>query len=76
MGDSKVIIVWMKGIAIVRNFQLRPLFYEIINIKNSINEVTFLHVYRERKILVDSLSKLGVQMTPSTWHIWAQQEGV
>jgi len=53
MGDSKFIIDWIKGITTMRNFQLRLIFNDIINTKNSINEVTFLHAYIERKTNVD-----------------------
>jgi hypothetical protein len=45
----------------LRKFSLRPIYEEILNIKYVINEVTFVHVYKERNRTADLLSKEGLQ---------------
>jgi hypothetical protein len=59
MGDPKI-IVDSRGASTMRNFHLRTIFYDVNNLKNNINEVSFVNVYRENNVLVDSFSKLGV----------------
>lgn len=58
----------------MRNFHLRVIVDEINNLKNSINEVSFFHVFRERTYTTNASSKLGVQMAPDTGHIWAHHQ--
>lgn len=67
IGDSLLVIEWMKGERKLENFNLRPIFKEILNIKNEIADF-FMLVYRERKRTADLLSKEGLQMATRYWH--------
>lgn len=60
----------------MENLLPRPIYEEILNLKAVINEVSFMHVYREMNCLADSLSKEGLLMDLGTWHVWHLQEGV
>jgi hypothetical protein len=73
MGDSMVVINWSKGLSSMQNFILKSIYEEMLIIKSNINEVLFYHVYKERNMLANRLSRISLQMAPSTWHIWKQQ---
>jgi hypothetical protein len=47
------------------NVFLRPIIEEIMNIKNTFVDVSFMHVYRERNMTIDYLSKEGLLMAPA-----------
>ena len=53
MGDSMVVINWLKEAYAMENLTLKPISEEILNLKDEINEVSFLHVYREKNCLAD-----------------------
>lgn len=46
----------------MHDFHLRPIYQEVLNLKSYIDKVSFYHVYRERNMLADSMSKAGLQM--------------
>ena len=62
MGDSNIIIDWIKYINSLSIIQLRPRMEKITGIINILLGIRFEHVYRERNQLVDDLSKDDVHV--------------
>jgi hypothetical protein len=69
MEDSQGVINWLIGVYSLENFMLQPIYEENTNLKVAINEISFIHVYREQNMMADSLSKDGLHLTPRSWHI-------
>lgn len=61
-GDSKIIINWENGFQRCHIIRLMPLLEEVMLLKQHFDYISFTHVYRERNIIVDKLSKEGVQL--------------
>ena len=59
MGDYHIVMDWLKYRHPPRNIYLKPLYDEVILILNSLNHVSFQHIYKERNMVVDNLSKEG-----------------
>jgi len=64
LKDSLLVIKWLKGKVVLRNFILQPLFYDIKNLQAS-----FYHVYRENNLEATRLSKDDLKMQEGTWEI-------
>ena len=60
-GDSMLVIDWEKEIKQCHVMVLLPILEEVIRLKQSFNQITFSHVYRERNVMVDQLSKEATQ---------------
>ena len=56
-GDSKLITNLTKGAQICTNIRLVSLLEEVLMIKNNFDEFSCHHVYKERNIDADQLSK-------------------
>lgn len=59
--DSLNSIKWANGMHLCRNFLLTPLLAEIIRLKICFSELKICHIYRERNIEADNLSKKGTE---------------
>lgn len=60
--DSKIIINWENGFQhcdIIRPF---PLLEEVLTLKQHFDFISLTHVYRERNLVDDKLSKEGAQL--------------
>jgi len=49
IGDSLLVIEWMKGETPLENFILRPILEKILNIKDALAVVSFMHVHRKKQ---------------------------
>jgi hypothetical protein len=45
---------------------LHPLFWDIINLKTTFTHLSFTHVYRDKTIEADNLSKEGFELHEET----------
>lgn len=54
---------------------LSPLLEEIKALKRSFNAFSLCHIYRERNVSADMLSKEGLQQVPSSWKIAEETRG-
>lgn len=72
-NDPLIVIRWMKKEQNCLNYLFHPLLEEVRGAcVGFINFLSFL--YRERNIVVDTLSKDGVQMINGQWYIQAERE--
>jgi hypothetical protein len=62
MGDSSMVINWMKGSLQVQNNSLLPLALQLKAISNQFIWINYTHVYREHNKSADQLSKEGLQL--------------
>ena len=62
MGDSLLVIEWMKRVKNMENINLRPIFEEAQNYSKSIPNVNYVGVNMERNKLASQLSKYGLQV--------------
>jgi len=62
MGDSLLVIEWMKRVKNLENINLRPIFEEAQNYSKSIPSVNYVRVNMERNKLASQLSKYGLQV--------------
>jgi ribonuclease HI len=62
MGDSSMVINWMKGSLQVQNNSLLPLAQQLKEISNQFLWVSYTHIYREHNKIADQLSKEGLQL--------------
>lgn len=63
-GDSKLIIDWITGKAIVKNSMLLQWGERTLECKRSFERIVFLHIYRELNLTADMLSKKSLHGTP------------
>jgi ribonuclease HI len=57
LGDSSMVINWMKGSLQVQNDSLLPLAQQLKAISNQFIWVNYTHIYREHNEIADQLSK-------------------
>jgi ribonuclease HI len=74
-GDSLLVIQWMKGDYMLRNFLLQPLFSDIKNLQSTFSHISFSHVYRDKNIEADRLSKQGLELQEGTWEVFESNQG-
>ena len=60
-GDSMLVIDWAMEIHQCHVMVLLPILEEVIRLKQSFTQITFSHVYRERNVMADQLSKEATQ---------------
>lgn len=60
--DSKIILEWEKGTQNYNILRLRPSLEEVKHLSSLFDLISFVHVYRERNIVADKLSKAGTQL--------------
>jgi ribonuclease HI len=58
-GDSMLVINWLWKSQQCHNIILSPILDEVFTIANIFTNLSFQHVYRERNVKADSLSKEG-----------------
>ena len=49
---------------------MRPIYEDICRVINTIEEVSFQHIYGDKNEQVDQLSKLGLQFFEDTSNVW------
>jgi ribonuclease HI len=75
-GDSMVIINWIRKTQKCHNIRLLPLFEEFFIILNTYSNFSIQHVYGERNIAADKLSKEGLLLDHGKWHVAEFKEGL
>jgi hypothetical protein len=59
--DSLPIIQWMCKEITLMNFTLQPLFNDVHTLLLAFSDVSFSRIYKERNMMVDGLSKVGLE---------------
>jgi ribonuclease HI len=62
LGDSMVVLNWIRGAQACHHIRLAPLLDEVFTILNSYTQFFVPHVYREWNQLAKNLSKEGSQL--------------
>jgi len=65
--DSLLVIKWLKGETMLRNFNLHPFVCDIKNLQALFSHINFSHVYRENNLEDDRLSKYGLELQEGNW---------
>jgi ribonuclease HI len=74
-GDSQMVVKWIWNINQCHNILLIPLLEEVQRLMASFDYFDIQHVYRERNMMVDLLSKEGLQMEHGQWMISEENNG-
>lgn len=74
-GDSQNVINWVNGNATCRNQIMKTIVEEIMYLKTSFNSLFFCHIYREKNMEADQLSKAGLQQDLGAWSIAESRQG-
>jgi ribonuclease HI len=67
-GDSMNVINWARKHQICHNIFLIPILEDIFHLLDTFDSLVISHVYRDRNMVADSLSKAGLQLTLGQWH--------
>jgi ribonuclease HI len=68
-GDSMNVINWTRKHQTCHNIFLCPILEEIFRLLDTFDTVVISHVYRDKNLVADSLSKEGLQLSQGQWHI-------
>ena len=68
-GDSMVVINWLNKTQKCKNATLDVLYEETCISLSFVESISFKHVYRERKVEADKLSKVGLNLQWGQWKI-------
>lgn len=68
-GDSMNVINWTRKHQTCHSIFLCPILEEIFRLLDTFDTVVISHVYRDRNLVADSLSKEGLQLLQGQWHI-------
>jgi ribonuclease HI len=61
-SDSQIVVNWVRKTKIYQNPLFLPIFEEIQRIAPSFDNLDIQHVYRERNMVANQLSKAGLQL--------------
>jgi ribonuclease HI len=67
-GDSMNVINWARKHQICHNIFLIPILEDIFRMMDVFDSLVISHVYRDRNMVADTLSKDGLQLTLGQWH--------
>ena len=73
-GDSMVVINWINKTQRCRNSTLDTLYEEVNRTLSIFESILFKHVYRERNMEANKLSKAGLNLQWGTWKIIEKKE--
>ena len=65
-----MVIEWSKKKATPKNSNLEPIYVEVNIIACMLLDITFHHIYREKNMSTETLSKQGLQLVEGTWKKW------
>jgi ribonuclease HI len=68
-GDSMNVINWARKHQTCHNIFLCPILEEIFRLMDTFDTLVISHVYRDRNMVADSLSKEGLLLSLGQWHI-------
>ena len=66
---SLLVIEWLNGEAMLRNFILQPLFCDIKKLQASFSQIICSRVYWEKNLEANKLSQDGYGLQEGTWKI-------
>jgi len=69
LGDSMNVINWTSKHQNCHSILLSPIMEEIYRLLDTFDTLVIAHVYRDRNMVADSLSKEGLQLQQGQWHI-------
>jgi len=72
MGDSQLVIHWLKNIRPLKNIHIRPIYEETLILVVAFRKITFKHIYLVRNTEADKISKQGLLLDIKTWDKWYQ----
>jgi len=72
-GDSQLVINWATGKYRLQNTELAVILQDVHCLADSLDYVSFKHIYRERNFKADSLAKAGGSITEGSWIIGDQR---
>jgi ribonuclease HI len=75
MGDSKIIIDWLRGKGRLQVISLDCWKDRITALITSFQKISFDHVYREENQVADSPFKAGAQQRPREAHLFSVHRG-
>lgn len=75
VGNSMVVINWVNKTQRCHNIRLLPILEEVFIILVSYENYSMWHVYSERNMATDPLSKAGLQLDIGQWHLEEIKEG-
>jgi hypothetical protein len=68
-GDSMDAINWARKLQICHNIFLMPILEDIFHLKDIFDSLVISHVYRDKNMVADTLSKAGLQLTLGQWQL-------
>ena len=68
-GDSQLVINWASGKYRIQNILLEQILLEVHRLADLFDNVHFMHIYRERNYLANSLAKDGSNVLCGSWQI-------
>ena len=74
--DSMIVIKWIKKVQSCPNVLLNSLLVEFLRHLEDFDSFSCRHVYRERNIEADQLSKKGVNIPRSQWKFISKHQNV
>jgi len=75
-GDSQNVIRWVNGLSSCRNQALKHILGEVQRLKSMFNSFSICHIYRERNVMADQLSKVGLHQDFGSWKIEEEEQGL
>ena len=73
-GDSQLVINWAFGKYRLLNTELAMILQDVNCLADSLDDVSFKHIYRERNYKADALAKAGGSIIEGSWSICEQKE--
>ena len=74
-GDSQIVVNWTRKIQKCHNIFLLPILEDTHQLLIYFDSLTISHVYRNRNIVADALSKDGLQLALGQWDITEHKNG-
>ena len=72
-GDSQLVINWESGKYRLLNIELDIILQDVHYLANSLDYVSFKHIYRERNFKADTLAKAGGSLLEGFWSTCEQR---
>ena len=72
-GDSQLVINWAFGKYRLLNTELATILQDVHCLADSLDYVSFKHIYRERNYKADTLAKAGGNILEGSWSICEQR---
>ena len=72
-GDSQLVINWAYGKYRLLNIELAMILQDVHFLADSLNYVSFKHIYREQNFKADTLAKEGGSLLEGFWSTCEQR---